>query len=128
MRLISWEEALLTPDLAKGEIEIQILTELQRGPIGRISIEGNDVLFHLRWCATSDVATEDWTASGAATALVFNRLTTEIALADDGRLIITGKNITVATIHPQDGEKLDPAQVFGLNLADLPQPETVELG
>jgi len=128
METIPWEAALQKPDLAKGEIEVQIFTELYRGPINRITLEGDNILFHLRWCATSNLATEEWTASDTATVLVFSQSKTEVCPVKDGRLIITGKDITVATIHPETGEKLDPASVFGLDLANLPQPETVELG
>jgi len=128
MKIISWEEALRVPNLDQGEIEVQVFSDLKRGPISRVSVENNDVLFHLRWCAESDVAISDWIASPHATVIIFNMKETEVSPARDGRLIITGKNITVATIHPKGGERLDPEEVFGLDLNNLPQPIAVEIG
>jgi len=124
-------ELLARPNLVGGEIEVQEYDKIYRGPIRSINLRGPDIYFELEWCAYYDMATDSWKAADCPVAVIMKEQDLEIAGRKDGlRYIITSRNreFIVATIDIKGVLGLDPAEVIGLDLNNLPKPLVVQLG
>lgn len=122
------ERALQDQSFVGGEIEIQELHRIYRGPIKAIEITENNVRFRLLWCAYRDFSTEKWVVANTETAAILNKSITTVARETDGRLTLYSPDIVNGNIFPEDGNKLDPSKVEGLDLNNLPKPVIVDFG
>ena len=128
MKQITWEEVLRDPTFAKGEIEIQENPDkIYRGPIKGILTKGDGVYFRLLWCAHYDLGTDKWTVAEHETGVILCRAITTVTLAPDGHLILQNPEIIVGNVFPEGGSRLDPAEVAGLDLNNLPGPQVVKM-
>jgi len=121
----SLEQAIRDRSFIGGEIEVQEQGRIYRGPIKAIEITGKSVYFYLLWCAHRDFATEKWIVVKNETGAVLNKSITTLTCETDGRLTLYGPDIITGNIFPKDGNKLDPAEVEGLDLNNLPKPVIV---
>jgi hypothetical protein len=124
---ISWEDALQIPGLEHREIKIQEPEKIYRGPIKRITCKGDDVYIHLLWCAHNDIATDKWRVAESETAVILKRSSTKLVLGEDRTIVLMSPEIIVGTIFAEGAKRLDPNDVEGLDLNNLPGPIVVQV-
>jgi hypothetical protein len=131
LQYLTLERLLACPNLVGGQIEVQEYDKIYGGPIKTINLRGPDVYFELEWGAYYDMATDKWEAADRPVTVILKEQDLEIAGRKDGlRYIITsrGREFIVATIDVKGVPGLDPSEVIGLDLNNLPKPEVVQLG
>lgn len=119
---MTWEELLKRGDIVGGDLETQEGKDLYRGPIKSIRQDGKFVFFTLEWVATMRPGETVWHKSARENGEISVN-TKKVTLQRCGQtrdgwfLILTG----LGAIFPKGEDKLDPAEVRGLNQQPIAQ-------
>lgn len=112
---LTWNDVLNNPDLIGGDIESQECGNVYRGPLKKISREGNLIVFESEWMARMEEGTDTWKKWDITKLKVDSKCILPRDIGG-GRVSFQVAFPDIVVIFPKGGSKLDPAAVEELEL------------
>ncbi len=129
MEKIDWKTVVCDPlyeQYREGELEIDDRKKTYRGPLTKIVIHNESLIFFFLWSADLNTNANIWQVARNKTAAILP-ITTLVEKGVDSCLVLTTPEILIGKIYPKGGSRLDPKDVVGLDLNNLPLPVRIEL-